>query len=101
MNDTSANPVFVVLLFILRCVVPLAILFGVSYLLRKMGLVAVESPEPPDDFGDGNEEVAKDVVAATKETTTSPDETVKEGLESSEPNPTKRPTVENTKESSQ
>jgi hypothetical protein len=49
MNDTSANPIFVALLFILRCVVPLAILFGISYLLRKMGLVAVEAPEPPDE----------------------------------------------------
>ena len=48
MNDTSVNSFFVALLFILRCVVPLAILFGISYLLRKMGLVAVETPEPPD-----------------------------------------------------
>jgi hypothetical protein len=49
MSEPSANPLFVALLFILRCLVPLAILFGVSYLLRKMGLVAAESPEPPDD----------------------------------------------------
>ena len=46
MNDTSASSFFVVLLFILRCLVPLAILFGISYLLRRMGLVAIESPEP-------------------------------------------------------
>ncbi len=49
MNDTSANPIFVALLFILRCVVPLAILFGISYLLRKMGLVAVETSEPSNN----------------------------------------------------
>jgi hypothetical protein len=49
MNDTPANPIFVALLFILRCFVPLAILFGISYLLRRMGLIAVESPEPTDD----------------------------------------------------
>jgi hypothetical protein len=49
MNEPSANPFFVVLLFILRCLVPLAILFGVSYLLRRMGLVAIESPEPTEE----------------------------------------------------
>ena len=46
MNDTSTSSFFVVLLFILRCLVPLAILFGISYLLRRMGLVAIETPEP-------------------------------------------------------
>ena len=49
MNETTANPVFVALLFILRCLVPLAILFGISYILRKLGLVA-ETPEPPMDY---------------------------------------------------
>lgn len=47
MNEPSANQFFVALLFILRCLVPIAVLFGISYLLRKMGLVAVERPEPP------------------------------------------------------
>jgi hypothetical protein len=64
MNDASANPLFVALLFILRCIVPLAILFGISYLLRKMGLVAVESPEPPDEQN-GVEEVESEVVTAS------------------------------------
>jgi len=54
MSDTSANPIFVALLFILRCLVPLAILFGVSYLLRKLGLVAVETPEPPEEGGEAS-----------------------------------------------
>lgn len=49
MSETSASPVFVALLFILRCLVPLAILFGISYLLRKLGLVA-ETPEPPSGY---------------------------------------------------
>lgn len=52
MNEPSANPIFVALLFILRCIAPLVVLFGISYLLRKMGLVAVETPEPPDDRGE-------------------------------------------------
>jgi hypothetical protein len=46
MTDSPANPIFVGLLFVLRCLVPLGILFGVSYLLRKLGLVA-KTPEPP------------------------------------------------------
>jgi hypothetical protein len=49
MNETPANPVFVIFLFILRCLVPLVVLFGVSYLLRRLGLVKIESPEPPDE----------------------------------------------------
>ncbi len=53
MSETTANPVFVALLFILRCLVPVAILFGISYLLRKMGLVA-ETPEPPADYDEND-----------------------------------------------
>lgn len=49
MNDPAANPIFVALLFILRCLVPLAILFGISYLLRRFGLVSIDSPEPPEE----------------------------------------------------
>ena len=49
MNEPSANSFFVVLLFILRCLIPLAILFGISYLLRRMGLVAIEAPEPKEE----------------------------------------------------
>jgi len=55
MSETPANPVFVALLFILRCLVPVAILFGISYLLRRLGLIA-ETPEPPSGYeenGDG------------------------------------------------
>jgi hypothetical protein len=56
MNETAANPVFVALLFILRCLVPLAILFGISYLLRRFGLVTIEAPEPPEEANDQDEE---------------------------------------------
>ena len=49
MNESSASSFYMVLLFILRCIVPLAILFGVSYLLRRMGLVAIEAPEPKEE----------------------------------------------------
>ena len=65
MNEPSANSFFVVLLFILRCLVPLAILFGISYLLRRMGLVAIEAPEP-------KEEVAEESVTEKTSKPTSP-----------------------------
>lgn len=48
MNDNTASSIYVTLLFILRCLVPVAILFGISYLLRRMGLVASEETEPPE-----------------------------------------------------
>ena len=54
MNETAANPIFVALLFILRCLVPLAILFGISYLLRRFGLVVIDSPEPQEETDDIN-----------------------------------------------
>lgn len=61
MSDAPANPVFVALLFILRCLVPLAVLFGISYLLRKLGLVA-ESPEPPSDYeNNGDDQIQPDI----------------------------------------
>ncbi len=48
MNET-ANPIYIALLFILRCLVPLLVLFGISFLLRRMGLVVSDSPEPEND----------------------------------------------------
>jgi hypothetical protein len=46
MDRVSANPLFVVLFFGLRCVIPLMIMLSISYLLRKFGLVQAPS-EPP------------------------------------------------------
>jgi hypothetical protein len=49
MSENAASPFFVALLFILRCLVPLVVLFGIAYLLRRLGLVEAEAPEPSDD----------------------------------------------------
>jgi len=38
MGDATANPVYVGLLCVARCLVPLLLLFGVSYLLRRLGV---------------------------------------------------------------
>lgn len=67
MSDTPANPVFVALLFILRCLVPLVVLFGISYLLRKLGLVA-QTPEPPSGYEEnGNLSEPVDISEEKKE----------------------------------
>jgi hypothetical protein len=49
MVDVTANPVYVALLCIGRCLIPLLILFGVSYLLRRFGVIAKPAP-PPAEF---------------------------------------------------
>ena len=66
MNESSASSFFVVLLFILRCFVPLAILFGISYLLRRMGLVAIEAPEPKEEPVEKSTEDSGKVASSPK-----------------------------------
>lgn len=41
--QNASNPLLILLLYIIRCVIPLLILLGISYLLRKLGLIS----EPP------------------------------------------------------
>jgi NADH:ubiquinone oxidoreductase subunit B-like Fe-S oxidoreductase len=49
MGDATANPVFVALICIARCLIPLLLLFGVSYLLRRFGVIAKPTP-PPEEY---------------------------------------------------
>jgi hypothetical protein len=56
MGDATANPLYVALLCIGRCVVPLVILFGISYLLRHFGVIAKPTP-PPDEYQQSEENV--------------------------------------------
>jgi len=49
MEEVSTNPVFIALLCIARCLIPLLIMLGISYLLRKFGLIKV-TPKPPQEF---------------------------------------------------
>jgi hypothetical protein len=49
MNEPSANPIWVALFCVIRCVIPLVLLLGVSYLLRKLGLVREPEQPPPED----------------------------------------------------
>jgi hypothetical protein len=51
MDEPGANPIIVALLFLLRCLVPLAIMMGVSYLLRRLGWITAPPP-PPEGNGE-------------------------------------------------
>jgi len=66
MSETPANPVFVALLFILRCLVPVAVLLGISYLLRRLGLVA-ETPEPPSGYDNNGDDLPPPVSKIDEE----------------------------------
>lgn len=46
MDEGNLAPVYVVLFYIIRCVVPLGIMLGLSYLLRRLGLIS-KPPTPP------------------------------------------------------
>lgn len=63
MEEASANPIVMALLFIGRCLVPVAFLLGISYLLRRFGLIQGPSQEDrtPPDREEGAEETMSDV----------------------------------------
>jgi hypothetical protein len=46
MDNSDGSPAVIALFFVLRCLVPLAVMLGISYLLRKFKLIA-EPPKPP------------------------------------------------------
>ena len=56
MHEGSLNPLYVFFLYILRCVVPLGIMLGLSYLLRRFGFISKPPPPPKgwDDEEDNN-----------------------------------------------
>jgi hypothetical protein len=51
MENASANPIIVALLCLLRCLVPLIIMLGFSYLLKRLGLIA-ETPKRPEELSE-------------------------------------------------
>lgn len=57
MSEPSTNPIVIFLFMIGRCLLPVGVLLGISYLLRKFGLVVIEAPNDPNE---GKEESAKD-----------------------------------------
>ena len=49
MGNSMDSPLLIILFFLLRCLVPLIILMGISYLLRKFGLVSEPYKNPPEE----------------------------------------------------
>lgn len=54
MDKVDLNPIYVFLLYFLRCLVPLGLMLGISYLLRRFGLIQDTPPPPKDWNGDQN-----------------------------------------------
>jgi len=55
MQEGTEGPIFLIeaLLFVLRCLVPLLLMLGLSYLLKRLGLIK-PPPPPPADRDNGN-----------------------------------------------
>lgn len=51
MEEITASPIVVPLLFLLRCVLPLAVMLAISYLLRKGGWIAGSEPTIENNAG--------------------------------------------------
>jgi hypothetical protein len=54
MNRADGSAFFVAFFFFLRCLVPLAVMLGISYLLRRLKLIA-EPPAPPPGWDNGDQ----------------------------------------------
>lgn len=54
MDKVNLNPLIVFGFYILRCLVPLGLMLGISYLLRRFGLIREPPPPPKDWDGDQN-----------------------------------------------
>jgi hypothetical protein len=52
MDRPELNPLIIFLLYFLRCMVPLGIMLGISYVLRRLGLIAKPASPPKDWNGD-------------------------------------------------
>ncbi len=56
MENANTNPFFVALFFVGRCLAPLFIMLGLSYLLKRFGLITTPPEPPPDrDAGENND----------------------------------------------
>ena len=49
----DGSPLLIAFFFLLRCLVPLALMLGISYLLRRLKLVT-EPPPPPSGWENGD-----------------------------------------------
>lgn len=52
----GSNPIYPALLCVARCLIPVLILMGISYLLRRFGFIA-KPPPPPSDYEESENDV--------------------------------------------
>ena len=55
MDEQNATSFMVAFFLVLRCLVPLAIMLGVSFILKKIGLIRESPKRPPDRPKDNSE----------------------------------------------
>ena len=56
--EEGNTSIIVGLFFMARCLVPLLIMFGISYILKRLGYIK-ESPSPPPEYRNGGDEYNK------------------------------------------
>jgi hypothetical protein len=65
--DMTSTSFVVGLLFVLRCLVPLVIMLGISYILRRLGYIKEPPSRPPrnqtSDGGEGKENSTEEGLA--------------------------------------
>lgn len=49
METSPYNPIVVALMLMLRCLIPLLVMLGISYLLRRLGVIVPPAREPEPD----------------------------------------------------
>jgi hypothetical protein len=59
MDKASTNPLLLGLFFIIRCLVPLLVMLGISYLLKRLGFIQPPS-EPPSGWNNQEDEANND-----------------------------------------
>lgn len=52
--ENATNPFVIVVFYIIRCVIPLAIMLGISYILQKIGLISGTPHRPGNSNGAAN-----------------------------------------------
>ncbi|MCZ7551184.1 MAG: hypothetical protein M5U05_01155 [Anaerolineales bacterium] len=55
MDEQNATSFMVAFFLVLRCLVPLLIMLGVSFILKKIGLIREPPKRPPDRSKDNSE----------------------------------------------
>jgi hypothetical protein len=52
MEKQVANPLIIIIMFVARFAIPLLLMLGLSYLLKRLGLI--KEPPPPPNNGNQN-----------------------------------------------